>query len=115
MREERRLVSAWALSVVAHAALVGSGALGVAGTLAAPPVGTARSSGMEWAPAEVPIELPTMVAGSVEDGTGAAAMDPTPASRGGGEGMPRLDDGRDGRGGTDTASLPALNLADRDD
>ncbi|MEJ7728000.1 MAG: energy transducer TonB [Polyangiaceae bacterium] len=115
MREERRLVSAWALSVLAHAALVGSGALIVAGTLAVPAVGTARSSGMEWGPAEVPIELPTMVAGSVDDGTGAAAMRSTPASRGGGEGMPRLDDGRDGRGGTDAAALPALNLADRDD
>lgn len=115
MREDRRLVSAWALSVVVHAALVGSGALLVAGTLAHEVADTARSSGLEWAPAEVPIELPTMVSGSVDEGTGAAALLPTPQERGGGEGTPRLDSGHDGRGGTDTAALPALNLADRDD
>src|SRR6185369_16728195 len=50
-------------------------------------------------------------------GTAAPMAEPPPAplQRGGGEGTPRVDNGSRGRGGTDTASDPALNLADRDE
>ena len=77
MREERRLVSAWVLSVLAHAALVGSGALVVAG-----------SFGQRWdrqdrgrsVAADVPIELPTSCGASM---TGPRRGDySTPPSRG---------------------------------
>src|SRR5262249_4415713 len=40
---------------------------------------------------------------------------PSLVPRGGGEGAPRPDRGRKGRGGTDTADHTAVNLADRDD
>jgi TonB family protein len=115
MRDVRRLASAWALSLAAHAAVVGAGALLVAGSLSARSPGVAVARTAPWGGDTVDIELPTMVSGTVEHVTGVAAAESNPMPRGGGEGTPRPDTGADGRGGTDTAEKPALNLADRDD
>ncbi|WP_155799006.1 hypothetical protein, partial [Sorangium cellulosum] len=61
----RRIASAWALSVAAHAGLLGAGALIVAGSLSAREVAVARAA---LAPAAVsaPIEIELPV---VSDGT----------------------------------------------
>src|SRR5262245_14481979 len=91
MREVRRLASAWALSVAAHGVVAGVGALLVAGSLSgrASPVPLARNAPLGQEIVEV--ELPTMVAGSVDHGSGAEASEATPVRRGGGEGTPRPD------------------------
>ncbi|WP_433936995.1 energy transducer TonB [Sorangium cellulosum] len=112
----RRIASAWALSVVAHAGLLGAGALIVAGSLSAREVAVARTA---LAPAAVsaPIEidLPVVSDGTLDSAAAAAPERPASLARGGGEGAARPDTGAHGRGGTDAAELPALNLADRDD
>jgi len=113
-RDRRRIASAWALSVAAHAALIAAGAalalrsLSDRPLLALPP----------RAPLEqvIEIELPAMSDGSVAETTPATA--PVPAdelARGGGEGIPRPDTGAPGRGGEGQSAAQALNLADRDD
>ena len=114
-REVRRLVSAWALSVAAHAALVGVGAALVARTLSERQATIARASAAPpAADAPIEIDLPTLSDGSL---SGALADPPLPAplARGGGDGTPRPDTGTRGRGGADQAERPAVNLADRDD
>jgi TonB family protein len=115
-RDGRRVASAWVLSFVVHASLIGGGAFLVARGLTAEhaPVAHALSFG---APAErvVEIELPEVAEGSIAKTKTEATPEPQPAPRGGGEAMPRPDMGHDGRGGTDTAERPAINLADRDD
>lgn len=114
-RDGRRLASAWALSIAAHAAVVGAGAALVARTLSErPPALAQRSPSPGPASAPIEIELPTMTDGSLA-GPAPSAPPEAPLARGGGEGIPRPDTGDRGRGGTDQASLPALNLADRDD
>lgn len=114
MRDTRRLASAWALSLLVHGGLVGSGAALVASSLTPverPVLARSTPLGDE----HVDIELPEMVAGADVFAQGPGADDATPVPRGGGEATPRPDTGRAGRGGTDEASAPALNLADRDD
>jgi TonB family protein len=115
MRSWSRFASAWALSVAAHGAICAVGALLVARSLSSPEAEVA--SGQTIAPAlEVPVELELPVL--VDDGTGAlpaATVEPIAPPRGGGEAAPRPDTGEKGRGGTDTAEVPAVNLADRDD
>ncbi|WP_437616492.1 TonB family protein [Sorangium sp. So ce834] len=115
-RDGRRIASAWALSVAAHAGLVGAGAAIVAGSLSTQEVTVARTAGAPAAlSAPIEIELPVVSDGTL-DGAPAVAPDlPASLARGGGEAAARPDTGRRGRGGTDAAELPALNLADRDD
>ncbi|WP_437840994.1 TonB family protein [Sorangium sp. So ce1153] len=112
----RRIASAWALSVAAHAGLLGAGALIVAGSLSAREVALARTVGSPAATrAPIEIELPVVSDGTLDSAAAVAPERPARLARGGGEGAARPDTGASGRGGTDAAELPALNLADRDD
>lgn len=115
--DRTRLASAWALSAVAHAALIAAGAILVARSLAdrTAPLPPTASAPIEEIPVE--LDLPVMSDGSV---TADAPPEPAPPApdelaRGGGEGTARPDEGRPGRGGADASAAPALNLADRDD
>lgn len=115
-RDGRRIASAWVLSVAAHAGLVGAGALVVAGSFSAREVARARTVGSPAAmSAPIEIELPVVSDGTVDRAAATAPELAVRLSRGGGEDAPRPDTGTSGRGGTDAAELPALNLADRDD
>ncbi|AUX23007.1 hypothetical protein SOCEGT47_035240 [Sorangium cellulosum] len=115
-RDGRRLASAWALSVAAHAGLVGAGALLVASSLSTRDVAVARTAGLSAArSAPIEIELPAVSDGTLDGAAAIAPERPASLARGGGEGTARPDTGTRGRGGTDAAELPALNLADRDD
>ncbi|WP_438020830.1 energy transducer TonB [Sorangium sp. So ce315] len=112
----RRIASAWALSVAAHAGLLGAGALIVAGSLSAREVPLARTALLPAAvSAPIEIELPVVSDGTLDSAAAAAPERPASLARGGGEGAARPDTGARGRGGTDATALPALNLADRDD
>jgi len=115
MRDSRRLASAWVASLIGHLGLVGAGALLVARSLSADPGSIARARTSGRPEDAIDIELPTMVSDSLGISEGPAAVLSTPIGRGGGEGTPRPDMDARGRGGTDTAAQPALNLADRDD
>ncbi|WP_437948203.1 energy transducer TonB [Sorangium sp. So ce296] len=115
-RDGRRIASAWALSVAAHAGLVGAGAAIVAGSLSTQEVTLARTAGAPVAPsAPIEIELPVVSDGTLDSAPAIAPELPASLPRGGGEVAARPDTGTRGRGGTDAAALPALNLADRDD
>ncbi|MDC0682011.1 TonB family protein [Sorangium atrum] len=115
-RDGRRIASAWALSVAAHAGLVGAGALAVAGSFSAREVARARTVGSPAAVSTpIEIELPVVSDGTLDRAAATAPELAVLLSRGGGEAAPRPDTGTSGRGGTDAAELPALNLADRDD
>ncbi len=115
-RDGRRVASAWVLSFVVHAGLIGGGAAVVAHSLTAEHASVARALtfGVPTEPI-VEIELPEVAEGSVAKTATEATPEPQPAPRGGGEAMPRPDMGYPGKGGTDTAARPAINLADRDD
>ena len=115
--EADRYMSAWAVSVIVHVGLVTSGALLFAAQ-------SLRSSPPDPAPRPT---IPTTIVAPdtidlfvATDGTRDAdplrlPYAPALLARGGGEGTPRPDTGRAGRGGTDTADHSAVNLADRDD
>src|SRR5262245_59731112 len=116
IREEGRVASAWALSIVGHLVASGLGGLIVAHTLG----GRASKAALPPAPRApeertVEIELPTVADGTAATAVPAPELPPEAALRGGGDGKPALDTGHNGRGGTDTAADPATNLADRDD
>jgi TonB family protein len=116
IREEGRVASAWILSIVGHGV-----ALGLTGLLLAFARPAIKPVVLPSIPAAQPseaedMELPTMLEGAVAGGSAPArALPAIAAPRGGGEGTPRLDSGTRGKGGTDTAADPALNLADRDE
>ena len=115
--ESVRIASAWALSVFAHGALIGVGAvLVVVSSLRERDAGQ-RDAVTMAAPHDdtITIELPTMVDSSSVSRLLPASPQATPLVRGGGEAAPRPDSGHAGRGGTDAASQAAINLADRDD
>lgn len=114
-RDGRRIASAWVFSIAAHAAFLGAAALAVAGSLSSRRVMLARTAVASLVTrAPIEIELPAVSDGTL--GAAAAAIEPVEAlPRGGGERTARPDTGERGRGGTDTAEHPALNLADRDD
>jgi TonB family protein len=111
-------VSAWAVSVLAHGGLIATGAVYFAARSlfggAAPP-----SEPRPTTPSTVvaPDAVELFVATDGTKATDAIRLPFAPAlvPRGGGEGEPRPDTGRAGRGGTDTAEHRAVNLADRDD
>lgn len=115
LRDSGRIASAGALSVAVHGVLGGLGALVFAGSLAGATSEVARAPELFKAPeAAIEIELPVVV----DDGTVAgerAAEEPIAPARGGGEATPRPDTGHAGRGGSDAAEKPAINLADWDD
>jgi TonB family protein len=115
LRDGGRIASAGALSVAVHGVLGVVGAIVFAGSLGGGTSAMALAPEFEGA-AEVPIEIELPVV--VDDGTSLSEVDPenpmAPA-RGGGEATPRPDTGNAGRGGTDAAEKPAINLADRDD
>lgn len=117
IREEGRVASAWALSIVGHLVATGLGGLIVASSLAhKSPAPLAPSAASPAREPVVELELPMVV-----DGTVVASATPPPSQppqalpRGGGEAKPQLDTGKNGKGGTDTAQSAAVNLADRDD
>lgn len=116
IREEGRVASAWALSIVGHLVATGLGGLLMASSLskrAPPPMRvTTPPAAVDRV---VEIELPTVVDGSITEAATPPDLPPRAAMRGGGDGAPALDNGRRGRGGTDTSAEPAINLADRDD
>lgn len=116
MRERGRVASAWILSIVGHVVGLGVGGLLMAGLSGrAPPAPLPASPGV---PRDTPVELelPTLLDGTLAPAAPRAGdLPPVPLARGGGEGTPRPDMDRRGRGGTDTAPEPAQNLADRDD
>ncbi len=111
-------VIATMMSAAAHLGLVAIGASSLPGLLA--PRGAvsrwqAITPQAAWRVQTIDIELPGVLSGSV-----AQPGPPTPAellvaAPTGGQGIARPDSGRRGRGGTDTASQPGVNLADRDD
>jgi TonB family protein len=102
------------LSVLAHVAILGGAASLVLARLRSferPLVAFVR----ELPRTELELELlPLEVVPSPAEG---AAAEPVVAAlaRGGGEGVPRPDTGRAGRGGEATTPKPAVNLADQDD
>jgi TonB family protein len=116
IREEGRVASAWAMSIVGHLVAVGLGGLLVASSLGRRPL-ILHPPPAPAAPRDdvVEIELPTVLDGSLASNVPAPELQPEAAPRGGGEGQPRLDTGHRGKGGTDTAVARAINLADRDD
>ena len=118
IREEGRVASAWAMSIVGHLVAVGLGGLLVASSLGrrapllAPPAPLTPSGDV------IEIDLPTVVDGTLPPRADAPAppeLPPEALPRGGGEGEPRLDTGHRGKGGTNTTEDRAINLADRDD
>jgi TonB family protein len=115
--ERGRVASAWAFSVVGHAVALGLGGLLLASSLdRRVPVATVTPPPAPQKEDVVEIDLPTVVDGSQLLRPPPPPQLPSEAlPRGGGEAMPRLDTGHAGRGGTDTSSTPAMNLADRDD
>jgi TonB family protein len=118
LSEEERLTFAWAASLAAHAAFVGTGALLYL---------AARSLSTEADPSPAKPSVPAALVAPdavdlfvATDGTRSSdtlrlPYAPALLARGGGDGEPRPDTGRAGRGGTDTAEHRATNLADRDD
>jgi len=115
IREEGRVASAWAMSIVGHLVAVGLGGLLVASSLGRRPLLLTPPSPAPPREDVVEIELPTVTDGSLAANVPAPDLPPVATPRGGGEGQPRLDTGRRGKGGTDTAEARAINLADRDD
>ena len=116
IREEGRVASAWALSIVGHLVALGLGGLLLAASVGDRAPILVRRVAPPHGGDVVEIELPTVV-----DGSRLTTVPPPPElpsmalARGGGEAMPRLDSGHAGRGGADTSPTPAINLADRDD
>ena len=116
IRDEGRVASAWLLSIVGHLVAFGLTGLVLAGSLGKPPAQPLPRPAPPHVEDTVEIDLPRVVDGSVLAATTPAPPLPAlPLARGGGEGQPRPDMDHRGRGGTDTASDPALNLADRDE
>jgi TonB family protein len=117
IRDEGRVASAWAISIVGHFVAVGLGGLLVAATLKQKPVVLPPPVVVPQTQEDtVEIELPKVVDSSLLTPPPAMAELPKEAlPRGGGEAMPRLDTGHAGRGGMDTSPTPAINLADRDE
>jgi TonB family protein len=116
IREEGRVASAWLLSIVGHLVAFGLTGLVLAGSLGQPAARPIPPSPHPQSEDTVDIDLPRVVDGSLRAATAAApALAALPLARGGGEGQPRPDMDHRGRGGTDTADEPALNLADRDE
>jgi TonB family protein len=117
IREEERFVSAGAASLLAHAALVAAGALvfaarSLAGGADAPPPKPQVPAALVSPDA---VDLFVATDGTRSSDTLRLPYAPALLARGGGEGEPRPDTGRAGKGGTDTADHRATNLADRDD
>ncbi len=116
IRDEGRVASAWMLSVVGHVVAFGLTGLMLAGSLGKPAVRPIPPPTPSRGDDTVEIDLPRVVDGSLLAATTPAKRLPAlPLARGGGEGQPRPDMDRRGRGGTDTADDSALNLADRDE
>jgi TonB family protein len=116
IREEGRVASAWVLSIVGHLVAFGLTGLVLAGSLGKPQLQPIPRPPPPHLDDTVDIDLPRVVDGSLlASTTPASALPALPLARGGGEGQPRPDMDHRGRGGTDTADDPALNLADRDE
>lgn len=104
-----------AASVVLHAVLAtGAFALALRSLQGREPEPPVAESPPEDPSGTVAIELPQVSEGMAVD---RGPVEPTgdPPRPGGGTVVPRLDDGRSGRGGDPTVPAPALNLADRDE
>ncbi len=115
-RDGRRLASAWALSVAAHAALVGAGAR-ARRALARRPGGRASPRPRPRPPRPAPRSSSTCPSCRTARSSGATADPARPAvrlPRGGGE-APAPRHGRERPRRHRPADLPAVNLADRDD
>ena len=116
IREEGRVASAWALSIVGHLVALGLGGLLVAASIGRRAPVRVTPAGLPPGDDTVELELPAILDGSQLTALPAPPELPSEAlARGGGEAMPRLDTGHAGRGGTDTSPTPAINLADRDE
>src|SRR5215831_17062841 len=116
MRERGRVASAWFLSVLGHLTIFGLSGIVLAHSLRHHPSPPPPNEPARTSDDAIEIELPKVSGGSLfGDPVQATPEEPVPIARGGGEATPRLDSGHAGRGGTDTAEDPAINLADRDD
>ena len=116
-REAPRLASAWAMSVFAHGALIAAGALLFAARslVGQDDPATPRPAAPDTLVLADAADLFVATDGTKAGDTLRLPFAPALVPRGGGEGEPRPDTGRPGRGGTDTAETRATNLADRDD
>ena len=115
--ESDRYMSAWALSVMVHVGLVTTGAALVAARSlgASPPDPRPTPTVPSTIVAPDSVDLFVATDGTRDENPLRLPYAPALLARGGGEGIPRPDTGRPGRGGTDTADHAAVNLADRDD
>lgn len=118
LSEEERLTFAWAASLAAHVALVSAGAVlffaarSIGGAAEAPPPKPTVPSALVSPDS---VDLFVVSDGSQSADTLRLPYAPALLARGGGEGEPRPDTGRAGKGGTAAADHRATNLADRDD
>lgn len=114
----RRIVDpgAFGTSVVLHAAIVSLGAWLLAQSAeersALPP--KLQTVSVDTVPA-VGIDLPRVSSGQLPGTSASAEQKQQPVAPGGGERVPRPDGQQAGRGGSDTATAAALNLADQND
>jgi TonB family protein len=114
-RERRRVASAWLISAFAHIGLLTAAGYGVARSLRAERAVVPWALDLPLVEHAVDIELPEVAVGTVASARTEAPEEARALERGGGEGTPRIDTGKPGRGGTDTAEKAATNLADRDE
>lgn len=113
MLDGPRIASAGVLSVVVHLGILALGGALLARTTRQAPIIAQRGFVVPVPDEVVEIDLPALSDGAIE---GKLVEIPAVAvPRGGGERTPRPDTRTAGRGGTDTATAPATNLADRDD
>ena len=106
-------------SATLHLAMVAAGAVVLPSIFASrrPPEPTpiAMPATSASAQPEIEIELPALAFGEAPQPGAHAEPEAATVSPTGGQAKPRPDTGSPGRGGTNEASQPAINLADRDD
>lgn len=105
------------MSVLVHGAIVGAGAtmFWLHAREAGAPAGEPAPTTPNTLVAPDAVDLFVATDGSKDAETLRLPYAPALVPRGGGEGVPRPDMGRAGRGGTDTSDQQAMNLADRDE
>jgi TonB family protein len=112
-----RLISAGSLaaSLIAHGALVFTGALLVGAWSSGERAGQGDPSTQVIEIEAEPLRLPGAQSSSLSDSRAEVSSEPNLPDPGGGEHLARPDMAHAGKGGSRRADAPALNLADRDD